>query len=242
MSWDDDIGAGNKSEKKGSNKDLFLRLEEGNNVIRIISPMFQYLTHSGIKKDDDKGFGRKVGCSRTEGQDKCPLCDLGFRASPRFFLGVINRKKNTYQVLDISWSTMKDIKSLNAQVDVWGSPLKYDLNIIKSPSTPQKYYQVQPIPHKPLSLSDEKLRDSANLEELEAKCAPLSPETVQKIIDGIKKDGSLEMPKEDPRFPKKDTVASAPAVKSKAAPVVNMAEEDTLDDIFPEYNAETTSV
>src|ERR1700722_2335640 len=95
VSWDDDNG-GNKSEGRVSNKDLFLRLEDGNNVIRIVTPPFQYLTHKGVKKVGDPGFGRKVSCSMVHGS--CVLCEAGLRASPRFFLGVLHRKSNTYKV------------------------------------------------------------------------------------------------------------------------------------------------
>ena len=54
VSWNDDVFGG--SENKKNSKDLWLRLEEGSNEMRLVTQPFQYLVHK-YKKEDDKGYG-----------------------------------------------------------------------------------------------------------------------------------------------------------------------------------------
>src|SRR5271169_2308843 len=61
VSWNDDVFAG-ENKKQTNSKDLFLRLDEGSNEMRIITQPFQYLVHKH-KKEGDTGFGQKVSCS-----------------------------------------------------------------------------------------------------------------------------------------------------------------------------------
>lgn len=234
VDWNDNTNFGGK-EKKESNKELFLRLKDGPNVIRLVTRPYQYLTHKGIKKEGEPGFGRKVPCSQAHGS--CPLCEMEAQASPRFYLGVIDRAENRYKILDVSWSTLQDIKGF-ANDPIWGDPTKYDINIHKDPHHPTKYYTVKANPHTPLSPADQKIRDDADLSELDYKSTPLSIEVVQKIVDKVLAGGTLAVSakkdanKKDKKNDKKD---AKPVVKSKAAPVVEMASEDDVSDIFPEY-------
>ena len=100
INWSDDVFGGQDGKKNTNSKDLFLRLDEGPNEVRLITQPFQYLVHK-YKKADDTGFGQKVQCSAIHGS--CPLCAMGDKAKPRWLLGVISRKTNTYKILDISF-------------------------------------------------------------------------------------------------------------------------------------------
>jgi hypothetical protein len=233
IAWDDDTSYGNK-EKRASNKDLFLKLKEGSNVVRIVTLPYQYLVHKGVKREGEPGFGRKVPCSQKYGS--CPLCALNSVASPRYYIGVIDRADNRYRVLDVSWSTMQDIKGFNND-KIWGEPTKYDINIIKDPKNPQKYYTVRPNPHTPLSTADQQIRDTADLADLEYKSTPLTTEVVQKIVDKILQGGTLAPPVKDNERSAKPN-KSTPVAKTKAAPVVEMSNTDDVDDIFPDYSTE----
>lgn len=236
ISWDDNTNLGGKG-KKDTNKELFLRLKDGPNVIRLVTTPYQYYTHKGVKKDDEKGFGRKVPCSQVHGS--CPLCDMGLDPSPRYFLGVIDRAENKYKVLDVSWSTLQDIKGF-ANDPIWGDPMKYDLNIHKDPNHPTKYYTVKANPHTPLSPTDQKLRDEADLTELEYKSTPLTPDVVQKIVDKIAKGGKLAVTASKKEKDETKKEVAVKSVKTKAAPVVNLASsDDDVNDIFPPYEAVT---
>jgi hypothetical protein len=238
VSWDEETSFGDK-EKRTSNKDLFLHLNEGSNTVRIVTQAYQYPVHRNIKKEGEPGFGRKVPCSKENGS--CPLCDLGHPISPRYYIGVIDRATNAYKVLDISWSTHQDIKGY-AQDKIWGPPVKYDLNIIKDSKSKTKYYTVRPNPHSPLSPADQKIRDEADLQELEFKSSPLAPEVVQKIINNIAQGGSLAAapPKKESKFGKNGTVKTAAATEAQATPTVDFSAgegEDDVSDIFPDFKS-----
>ena len=57
VSWNDDVFGGNEGKKNTNSKDLFLRLEEGSNEMRLVTQPFQYLVHK-YKKEGDSGFGQ----------------------------------------------------------------------------------------------------------------------------------------------------------------------------------------
>ncbi len=235
VDWADDFG-GNSEKKPVNNKDTWLRLDAGNNVIRLVTRPHQYLVHKGVKAEGDKGFGQKVSCSAIHGS--CPLCDLEDKAGARWLLGVIDRKTSSYKILDVSWQVFSQIKKLANETEVWGDPFGYDLNIIVDKNGgPTSYYSVQPRPHKPLSAEDQALRDNADLEDLQRRVTPLTPEQVQKRMEKVLNGGTLA---KAPVQPGKEKNGKAPATKSaapkgKAAPVVEMEAEDNLDDIFPPH-------
>lgn len=237
ISWDADVYGG-QEKKQTNNKDLWLRLEDGSNVIRLVTQPFQYLVHKGIKKKGDKGFGQKVKCSKVHGS--CPLCEMGLKAGPRWFLGVIDRKSNSYRVLDVSYQVFSQIRKLARKTEVWGDPTKYDIDIcVDKNGGPTGYYSVQPIPHKPLSATDQQIRDTqVDLEFLKNQAMPLTLEQVQKRLEKILDGGTLEMPAAAPAKAK----ASGGKTASKAAPVVDLeSDDDNLEDVFPDYNAEVSA-
>lgn len=231
ISWNDDLGFSGGGEKKSAGKDSWLRLEEGSNVVRLLTQPHQYLVHKGIKKDGDKGFGQKVYCSAIHGD--CPLCKLGLKASPRWLLGVLDRKSNSYKILDISYQVFSQIRKLARKTEVWGDPTKYDIDIVvDKDGGAAGYYSVQPIPHKPLSAEDQLIRDKADLEDLKRKVSPPTPEQAQKRLDKILGEGgSVAMPAN--AAGKGKTFQ-----KGKSAPAVEMKDEDTdVSDMFPDYDS-----
>jgi hypothetical protein len=182
ISWADDFQG---SAKKNS-KDLWLRLEKGENYMRIITQPYQYITHKYKKEGDTnpKSFGQKINCSMANGS--CPLCALGDKAKPRWLLGVISRKDNTFKILDISYAVFLQIKKLVKNVKYYGDPTKYDINIEVDPNGGATgYYTVQPLPKEPLSASDQKILDEVDLEDLVRRVTPPKPEYVQSRIDKI---------------------------------------------------------
>ena len=234
ISWSDDVTFADGGEKKSAGKDAWLRLEEGSNVVRLLTQPHQYLVHKGIKKDGEKGYGTKVYCSAIHGS--CPLCSLGLKASARWLLGVIDRKTNSYKILDVSYQVFSSMRKYARKVDVWGDPTKYDLDIIVDKTGgPSGYYTVQPIPHKALTAEDQMTRDKADLDDLKRKVSPPQADFVQKRLDKILGPGGvLAMP--EPTAPKAGG-KSASAPKGKAAPVVEMSNEDeNVNNMFPDYD------
>jgi hypothetical protein len=224
ISYADDIYGGKQSTT--NNKDLFLRLSDGSNEVRLVTAPHQYMVHK-VKKDPNnpKDYGRKVKCSMVHGS--CPICETGDKPKARWFYGVIDRKTGTYKILDISYAVFSNIRTLARNTARWGDPTKYDIDIIVNKNgSPANYYAVQPVPKEPLSATDQQLKDNADLEDLKRRCTPPTAEQVMKQVNDI--TGGAPLP-----------TASSTAETKKAAPkapTASMTDEDEgLGDDFPEY-------
>jgi len=229
VSYNDDIGGG---EGKKNNKDLFLRLSEGSNEIRLVTNPFQYLVHK-VKKDpsNPKDFGQKVKCSQIHGS--CPLCEAGEdKAKPRWFYGVIDRKTGTYKILDVSYQVFSQIRKLARNTQRWGDPTKYDIDIVVDKNGGATgYYSVQPISKEPLSAADQAIKDTqVDLDDLKKRCTPPSAEKVVEIVNKIRGVTA------DAGAPQKAAATKAPA----KAPAVSMTDDEDLPDAFPAYNGEAS--
>jgi len=222
ISYDDSFG-----DKKGPNvKDLYLRLDDGENEVRLLTNPFQYTSHK-IKKDPNnpKDFGQKAYCSKIHGE--CPACEYG-DPKTRWLYGVISRKTGTYKVLDVPWSIFSQIKKLNNNPK-WGDPTKYDICIIVDKNAdPTSYYAVQPVPKEPLSATDQQIKDKdLDLEYLRQKVTPPQPADVQKRLNKILGDDSLL----------KNT--AKPAAKNPPTAKVQVVTlDDDTDEKFPDYDSQ----
>lgn len=230
MEWDDNYG--DKAEKKVNNKDLFLRLDEGPNKIRLLTKPHQYITHKGVKAVGDRGFGQKVMCSNPDGKGSCPLCDQGHKANARWFFGVIDRKTGAYRLLDTSYQVYSQIKKY-ANNEEWGDPLKYDLNIIVDKNGgPTGYYSVQPVPHKPLSAADQAIQ--VDFEDLKRRVSPFTVEQVQKKLEKLLDGGTLFIP---PKVEKEGAVKAKSTSTKNGKSSVSVDMEDDGDNMeFPSYD------
>ena len=226
VSWNDDVfgGSGKKNE---NNKDLFIRLDEGSNEMRIVTQPFQYLVHK-IKKEPDnpKDFGQKVSCSAVHGS--CPACETRDKAKPRWLLGVISRKSGTYKILDISFAVFSQIRKYARNTARWGDPTKYDIDIVVDKNgSPMSYYSVQAISKEPLSAADQVIKDSVDLDDLKRRVTPLTPDQVQKKMDKIAGFESFAS----------TAKKGAPKVATKT-PAVSMSDDDELGSSFPDYDGQ----
>lgn len=225
VSYESDFDDNNRG-KKESSKDLFLRLKEGTNEVRIVTSPFQYLVHK-YKKDENnpKDFGRKVSCSIMHGS--CPLCEMGDKAKPRWFYGVIDRSTGTYKVLDVSYAVFSQIRKAARNPKI-GDPTKYDINIeVDKKAPPPQYYTVQTLQKEPLSATDQQIKDNADLDDLKRRCTPLEPGVVQKILDKI--NGVAPAASAN-----KQGAAKAPQ-KTAKVPAVTMTDDNELNEEFPAY-------
>ena len=232
VSWNDDVFAG-ENRKQTNSKDLFLRLDEGTNEVRIITQPFQYLVHK-YKKEGDPGFGQKVSCSAIHGS--CPLCALGDKAKPRWLLGVISRKTGTYKILDISFAVFGQIRKYARNVARFGDPTKYDINIeVDKNGGATGYYSVQALNKEALTADDQKVRDTdVDLDDLKRRVTPPQADVVQKRLDKI--NGVVPA---DPTSGKKPT---AKVAAPKAAPAVSMTDDEDLENSFPNYAGDAVDV
>lgn len=231
VNWNDDVFGG-EGKKNTNSKDLFLRLEEGSNEMRLITQPFQYLVHK-YKKEGDSGFGQKVACSAIHGS--CPLCVTGDKAKPRWLLGVISRKAGTYKILDISFAVFSQIRKLARNTQRWGDPTKYDIDIVVDKNGGATgYYSVQPISKEPLSATDQKIRDDVDFEDLKRRVTPPTAEIVQKRIDKINgvESASTTAVAKTGKAPVKNVPAKTPAV--------SMTDDEELGESFPSYDGQTS--
>jgi len=231
VSWTDDVFGGD-DKKHTNSKDLFLRLDEGPNEVRLITQPFQYLVHK-YKKEGDPGFGMKVQCSAIHGS--CPLCADGDKAKPRWLLGVISRKTNTYKILDISFAVFSQIRKL-AKNPKKGDPMKYDLNIeVDKNGGATGYYSVQSYDKEPLSATDQLIKDSVDFDDLKRRVTPPSADIVQKRIDKI--NGATDVNTAPVAVKVGGKVDTKPGT-AKVTPAVSMADDSELEMTFPDHDAQ----
>ncbi len=233
INWTDEI-AGDK--KNVNSKDLFLRLDEGPNEMRLITQPFQYLVHK-YKKEGDPGYGLKVHCSAINGS--CPLCATGDKAKPRWLLGVISRKTNTYKILDISYMVFSAIRKYAKNLQHFGDPTKYDIIVeVDKNGGATGYYSVQALSKEPLSAADQVIKDTVcDLDDLRRRVSPPTPEEVQKRIDKINGDAIAQAAKTSAKPTSKGTAKTA--TKAVVTQAVNMSDDEELDESFPPFGGET---
>lgn len=175
VSWDQELSSSNQERQKFT--DEFLQLQQGSNLVRVITQPYEYWSHRFKPANSTASFGDKVSCSSFHGS--CVLCDQGNKASKRFIAGVIDRKTGTYKVLDISPTLFRLIQGFNRDED-YGNPERYDMDIkVNKKAIPSAYYSLIPKPPKPLSENDLEIKSTADVDSLKARCAPATPEQVK---------------------------------------------------------------
>jgi hypothetical protein len=226
VSWTDEEFSGGDKGRVNS-KDLFLRLDEGINEVRLVTQPYQYLVHK-YKKEDDVGFGQKVQCSMINGS--CPLCASGDKAKPRWLLGVISRKTQSYKILDISYAVFGQIRKYAKNTKSFGDPTKYDLNIeVDKNGGATGYYSVQALGKEALSAADQDIKDRADLEDLKRRVTPPTAAQVQTRLDKINGVATTGATTARP--------AAGKAAPKAATPTVSMTDDETLDMSFPAHDA-----
>jgi hypothetical protein len=228
VNWTDDVFSG-EGKKNTNSKDLFLRLDEGPNEVRLVTQPFQYLVHK-YKKENDAGFGQKVQCSAIHGS--CPLCATGDKAKPRWLLGVISRKTNAYKILDISFAVFGQIRKL-AKNPKKGDPTKYDINIeVDKNGGATGYYSVQSYDKEPLSAIDQAIKDAVDFDDLKRRVTPPTADIVQKRIDKI--NGVTATGTAAPVVAGKKVTTATKAV----TPTVSMTDDEEIAKSFPPYEGD----
>jgi len=232
VNWTDNLDFG--SDKKLSGKDTFLRLTEGDNELRFVTAPHQYLSHK-IKKDpnDKKDFGQKVMCSAINGS--CSACTYG-EAKPRWLVGVIDRKTGAAKILDVGWAVFQQIRKL-AKNPKLGDPQKYDINVVVDPKAgPSGYYTVQAYSKESLSAEDQVIKENFDMEDLQRRVTPFTPEQVQKRLDKIFGDAPAAATTVTTAVVKTASVDAETKVASGARPAsVDVASDDDLGEAFPAY-------
>jgi hypothetical protein len=170
-------------QQSGQRKDLYMRLQDKNNVVRMITKPHEYMVHRYKTNPDDPGFGERIMSSLYHGRD--PLVDKGLKPKRRWLVGIIDRRTQSYKILDMSVSVFKSIQELVRDED-WGDPTQYDIDIkVDKNGGPTGYYTVIPKSKKPLSAADLDIKSQVDLDDLKRRCTPPTPEQVEELIKTI---------------------------------------------------------
>lgn len=170
-------------QQSGQRKDLYMRLQDKNNVVRMVTKPYQYTVHRYKTNESDPGFGERIMSSLYHGRD--PLMERGLKPKRRWLVGIIDRRTQSYKILDMSVSVFKSIQELVRDED-WGDPTQYDIDIkVDKNGGPTGYYTVIPKSKKPLSAADLDIKSQVDLDDLKRRCTPPTPEQVEELIKAI---------------------------------------------------------
>lgn len=165
----------------------FMRLQEGNNVVRIFTKPYQF-TVCWVK--DASGANRKVKSALKD----CPLIKRGEKPQRRWLLGVLDRKGGgKAKILEVSSQIMRGIKAIAADPD-WGDPKNYDVNVERGAPGDNPLYHVVSKPHKPLTDEEKAAIEQFHKNtDLKVLVTPPTPEQVAeqlREIDGLPPSGN----------------------------------------------------
>lgn len=158
----------------------YMKLEEGSNVVRIITPPYQFYIHWTT---DESGQQKKVKCAVND----CPVCSRGEFAKARWLVGVLNRKTNKPTLLEIGPQIFKQIKALKGK-KAWGDPRGFDLDLTRNPKGSNPLYTTTP--EAKAKLSDEEItmvKEFIEDTDFDTLVAPSTPEQVREEL-GLAED------------------------------------------------------
>lgn len=228
-SWDIDTNNGFKPRE--NTKDLYMRLEQGPNVVRVLTKPHEYLCHQWKVNPLDPGYGSRVNSSKFYGSD---ILEEKFssKAKRRWLLYVIDRKTASVKLLDISKSVFDGVRELTRDED-WGDPTQYDIDIKvdKQSTSPGGYYKVVPKSKKPMSPADLELKQNVDLDLLRLKCTPPTVEQMNTRVAALIAKSPNGLPKKADEVKNVETKV----VEAIDQPVHSNEDENEFD--FPSVNA-----
>jgi hypothetical protein len=167
------------SADSSSGKSDFMRLEEGENTVRIMSNPIQFYIHWCNGPDGSK---RKFNSPVDDSAMVRRLEDSGFKRSARWLVKVLDRRDNTFKALEIGPQVFNGIKSLYSNKR-WGKVTGYDITITRAPKGTQPLYSVTPNPHEaiPSELKSkfQEFNDRINLDKV---IAPASSSDIMEYM------------------------------------------------------------
>jgi hypothetical protein len=145
-------------EKYGSQDSQWMKLEQGDNKIRILQTSFtDYGNH--FLTSEKKSYA----CL---GKEECPLCK---EKSPavKFMVWVIDREDGGLKILEFGYTVTKQLAKLANDKDygIDGSGFPYDINIVREGSGKETTYSVIP-GRKNTPLTEEEIKMVDELEDL----------------------------------------------------------------------------
>jgi hypothetical protein len=171
----------------GQSKTEFMRLEQGENTVRIMANPVQFYIHW---VETPEGKMRKVNSPISSPDLVRRLEDADFKRRPRWMVKVLDRSDDTFKLLEIGTQIYSGVKALFNHKK-WGKVTAYDLTIERGPKGAQPLYRVTPDPKEPLDArfqeSFVKFNDNLNLDRL---ISPGEPEEICKILGWSDESGA----------------------------------------------------
>lgn len=131
--------AGDSSSQKTSD---YMKLEEGENVVRVMGNPIQYYVHWVTALDGSK---KKIVSPIDNMSLVTKLEDAGFKKKATWMVRVLDRKDESFKLLEVGSQIYNGIRALYNNPK-WGKVTDYDISIIRGPKGSQPLYSVQPNP------------------------------------------------------------------------------------------------
>jgi hypothetical protein len=130
----------------GDRKSDFMRLQEGENTVRIMGNPTQFAVHWIVTQE---GAKKKIISPIDDPALVRRLEDSGFKRQVQYLVKVLDRADDEFKLLEIGPQIYNGIKALynNAR---WGKVTGYDVTITKGPKGTQPLYGVTPNPKEAL--------------------------------------------------------------------------------------------
>jgi len=215
-SWNEKNQTGPREPREELPRINFLRLKDGNNVVRCITDPYAYF-HIKYKGPKSRGkFGDRVKTAwpthqNEDGDSLCPAylnreALTGSKGNPkkRYFVPVIDRNDQSIKIFDMSLLVYEQIEGIIADIKdatkEEHKPTEFDINVRYNSNslTPSGFYNVMARPVTSLSEADMELINSIDggLETinkvLDRQSASPSPERVQKRLEDLGWDPTAE--------------------------------------------------
>jgi hypothetical protein len=181
IDWNDgdDSAAGSKTE--------FMRLEPGENTVRIMANPVQFYIH-WIETPDGKL--KKVNSPVSSPELVRRLEEAGFKRRPKWMVKVLDRRDDTFKLLELGTQIYSGIKALFNHKK-WGKVTAYDLTIERGPKGAQPLYRVTPDPKEALDAKFQeafvKFNDNLNIDGL---VQPADPSKIYELLGWEPEGGS----------------------------------------------------
>jgi len=162
VDWNDPEAA---KEKRQSD---FMRLKEGENVVRVMSNPTKTFVHWITTAD---GNQRKINSPAGNPELVKQLEEAGYKLQTNYIIKVLDRSDDKFKLMEVGPQIFKGIQMLNLNPK-WGKVTAYDISITKGPKGTQPLYNVTPNPKEKLDqqLSDgfESFNDRVDLSKITA--------------------------------------------------------------------------
>jgi hypothetical protein len=198
--WGDKNQTGPREDREELPRLPFMRLQNGNNVLRIITDPYVYY-HIRYKGSKSKGsFGDRVNTAWPTHKEDCPaynfICKPN-KTNPkkRYFVAVVDRRDNEVKIFDMSVLVYEQLQGILADLKEATSedhaPTDFDINIRynSKASSPSGFYHVMGRPVAALSEADVELINGIGSDVitkiLDRQSASPRPDQVQRRLESL---------------------------------------------------------